>query len=495
MGIRTGEQYLNALKARKPDVWMSGQKSEDLVNEPVFSRPVREIAHLYDMQFSPQHSEQITHICQETGDRVSNAFLMPKSREDLRARRVLYETWARETFGLMGRSPDFLNVTLTSMASNKWFLEHLNPRWADNIVNYFKYVRDNDLFLTHAIINPQNDRSKPAHLQANPYMHLGAVEETAEGLLVRGAKMLATLAPVADEVIVYPFPGFQPGDEAYALAFAVPVDFPGLRIVCREPMQSGTRSLFDHPLASRFEEMDAVLIFNNVLVPWERVFMMGNVDAGNQFYPRTGLWQQPAHQTGVRGWIKLSFAMQVAARVADSIGVDGFLNVQTQLGELVQGVESVRALLHVAEEEFQLTEHGEARPAALPLETIRGLLPRLYPRAIEVLQTIGAGGLLLSPTEQDLLHPELGGEIEKYYGGRPGIAGHERVSLFKLAWDLCGEAFGQRVLQYERYYAGDPVRMLGMFYAKYKIQNDFSMVDKALSFVKDNPVLSTKSYV
>lgn len=485
MTIRTGAQYIEGLKSRQPEVWLGGKKVENVYEEEVFRQPIHEIANLYDIQNDPKIKEEITYICEETGERYSHAFKVPKSYEDLKARSKLFEVWAKATFGLMGRTPDFLNVTITAMASNKWFLEQYNPEWAKNMVNYYEYIRTNDLFLTHAIINPQNDRSKASHEQEKEFTHLGVVEERPDGFIVRGAKMLATLAPITDEVIIYSFPGFQPGDEKHAIAFALPIDTPGLRIICREPMQDGKRSVLDHPLASRYEEMDALLVFNDVFVPSDRIFINQNIEAANLLYPKTGIGQQPAHQSGVRGLVKLQFASEVAARVADSIGVDGYLNVQTQLGELMQSVEAVRALLRVAEYEFETTSSGEVRPAGTPLETIRGMLPKLYPRAIEVMQTVGAGGLLMSPTFADFEQPELREDAQKYYVGREGVTSEERVQLFKLAWDLCGEAFGQRLLQYERYYSGDPLRRLGRFYAGFKRNHSFEMVDEALKGSKD----------
>ncbi|MGE7768012.1 4-hydroxyphenylacetate 3-hydroxylase family protein [Peribacillus sp. NPDC096540] len=481
MAIKNGQDYINRIKSRKPEVWLGGRMVEDIYNEPIFKQPIHEIAKLYDIQNDPEYQNEITHICKETGERFNNAFLFPKTKEDLLKRSKLFEVYARMTYGLMGRTPDFLNVVVTSMAHNSWFLDKYNKDWSKNIKDYYNYIRNNDLFLTHAIINPQNDRSKASHEQKDTYTHLGTVEEKEEGILVRGAKMLATLAPITDEVIIYSFPGFAPGDERHAVAFALPIDTPGLRIICREPMQDGTRSMFDHPLASRYEEMDALLVFNDVLVPWNRVFLYNNVEAANRLYPMTGIAEQPAHQSGVRGYIKLAFAVEVACKVADSIGVDGFLHVQRDLGELVQSVEVIRSLLRVAEYEFTINEYGEARPNPDALETIRGFLPEMYPRAIEVIQTIGAGGLLMSPTGADFDNPDLRCDIDKYYGGRSGVSAEERVRVFKLAWDLCGEAFGQRLLQYERYYTGDPVRKRAVFYNKYKKNKNFAMVDEVLN--------------
>lgn len=480
MGIRTGEQYINAVKSRKPEIWLEGRKVENVMDEPVLRQTVIEIAKLYDLQHDQDHQEEMTHICEETGERVNNSFLVPKSLEDLKKRRAAFEAYAKATFGLMGRSPDFLNTVITSFYSNSDFFEKYNKQWGENIRNYYRYVRDNDLFLTHAIINPQNDRSKSSHEQKEMFTHLGVVEETSEGLIVRGAKFLATLAPVTDEVIIYTFPGYKPGDERYAISFALPIDTPGLRIICREPMQDGKRPLFDHPVASRFEEIDALLVFNDVLVPWDRVFIYNNVEAANLLYPKTGAAQQPAHQSAVRGLLKLQFAAEVTCRLADSIGVDVYLHVQDKLGELIQGVETIKALLLSAEYEYETTEKGEVMPNAVFLETIRGLMPTLYPRAIEVMQTLGAGGLLLSPTGGDFESEELREDIERYYVGREGVSAEERVKIFKLAWDLCGEAFGQRLLQYERYYTGDPIRKRAIFYNQIKRQRTFDMVDEAL---------------
>ena len=480
MGIRTGEQYIQALKSRKPEVWLNGKIVESIFDEPYFKQPILEIAKLYDMQHDPNYQDDLTVVCEETGERMATSFLMTRSYEDIMKRSKAFEVVARQTFGLMGRTPDFLNTVVTSLAQNSWFLKQYNKDWATNIENYYKHLRDNDIFLTHAIVNPQNDRSKTSQEQTDQFTHLGVVEERPEGLVVRGAKMLATLAALTDEVIIYSFPGFAPGDERYALAFAVPIDVKGLKIICREPVQDGTRSTFDHPLASRYEEMDALLIFEDVVVPWDKVFLYNNVEAANLLYPKAGIAEQPAHQSGVRGYIKLAFAVEVACKVADSIGADQYLHVQRDLGELIQYTEVIRSLLRTAEREYTITEHGEARLNPNLLETIRGMMPDVYPRAIEVMQTIGAGGLLMMPTEADFLNQDLRPSIDRHYGGRAGVDAELRIKIFKLAWDLCGEAFGMRALQYERYYTGDPIRKRAIFYNKYKKQHKFELVESIL---------------
>lgn len=482
MAIRTGQQYIDAMRKLKPEVWLNGERVENVVDHPYFATQVREIAKLYDMQHDPKYQDKITHICEETGELVGNSFLNPTKPEHLQMRRQVFEAWAESTYGLMGRTPDFVNTVITGMAANSWFYRKYGEQYGENIESYYKYVRDNDLFLTHAIVNPQNDRSQKSHAQQDEFTHLGVVRETEDGLIVRGAKMLATLAPITDEVIVYSYPsGYGPGDEKYAISFALPIDTPGIRMYCREQTQDGTRSTWDHPLASRFEEADALLVFDDVLVPWERVFINQNPEASNLTYTATGVNQQPSHQSAVRGLVKISFVAEVACAIADAIGVDKFLNVQNDLSEILRTVETIRALLRTAEREYEVTEHGEVRPNLVPLETIRLILPYEYPKAIKILQTIGAGGLLMSPTEADFMHPEIEKDMHKYYVGKEGITSERRVRLFKLAWDLCGEAFGQRLVQYERYYSGDPVRKMGMFYNMHKKANpNYLRVERAL---------------
>ena len=482
MSIRTGEQYINGLRNQKPEVWLSGERIDNVVDHPYFASSVKEVAKLYDMQHDPKYQDKITHVCEETGKRIGNSFLNPTKPEHLQMRRQVFELWAESTFGLMGRTPDFLNTVITGMAANDWFYrKYGGERYSKNIVNYYKYIRDNDLFLTHAIVNPQNDRSQSSHKQQDEFTHLGAVKEMDEGLIVRGAKMLATLAPITDEVIIYSYPGFRPGDDKYAISFALPIDTPGLKLYCREQAQTGERSTWDHPLASRFEESDALLVFDDVLVPWDRVFINQNAEAGNMLYPSTGINQQPSHQSAVRGLAKISFVADVACAIADAVGVDQYLNVQNQLSELIQSAETIRALVRTAEREYEVTETGEIRPNLVPLETIRGLLPYTYPRAIQILQTIGAGGLLMSPTEADFNNPEISEDMHKYYAGRTDVSSERRVRLFKLAWDLCGEAFGQRLVQYERYYSGDPVRKMGVFYNAHKRNNPtYPRVERAI---------------
>lgn len=484
-GIRNGEQYLAGLRNHPRDLWVRGQRVGDVTAHPAFVGAARHIAHLYDLQHDPKNQEVLTYVSPTSGHRVGTAFMMSRTIDDLVKRRHAFQVWAESSFGLLGRSPDFLNTTVMAFAESPGVFRELGERFAHNIQNYYEYVRENDLFLTHALITPQTDRSKGSKEQSDPFLHMGVVRETAEGLVIRGARMLATHGAIADEVIVYHLPGIRAGEESYATAFAIPVDTPGVRMICREPFEEGGRSSYDHPLATRFEESDALLIFDDVLVPWGRVFLHGNVDLANRMYTETALRNHTAHQTGARAIAKMQLATGVAMAVAETVKANGFLHVQEMLGECIGYIELAKSCMVRSEVEFELTAAGTIRAGFTPLQTLRGLMSKAYPRIIEVLQTVGAGGLLMMPTAADFSSP-IAADVHKYYRGAGDIAAVDRVRLFKLAWDLAGDAFGMRAMQYERYYAGDPFRLVASNYLNYVYKHECErLVAQAMALAGD----------
>ncbi|HEY2041280.1 MAG TPA: 4-hydroxyphenylacetate 3-monooxygenase, oxygenase component [Jatrophihabitans sp.] len=490
MGIRDGASYLEGLRKRPREVWIKGERVEDVTAHPALVRPTQQIAHLYDMQHDPAYAGVLTRPGPD-GNPVGTSFVAPRGYDDLVARREAFAIWSRETLGLMGRSPDFLNTTVMALADEPAVFARLGDRYAENVQRYYEYVRDNDLFLTHALITPQTDRSKSSADQTEQFLHMGVVSESTEGLVVRGARMLATLAPMADEMLVYNLPGLRAGDERHSAVFAVPIDTPGLRLISREPYDDGSRNSFDHPLSTHFEEADCLVVFDDVVVPWDRVFLHGDVALANAMYAETSLRQHTGHQTGVRGLVKMQFATGVAMKLAESVKIDSFLHVQQKLGEAIAATEICRALLIAAETEFETSSSGAVRPRFDALQTLRMHLSASYPKVSETLQTLGAGGLLMMPSAADFDSP-IAGDIATYFQGAEGLPAVDRVRLYKLAWDLCGDGFGQRTLQYERYYAGDPVRLLAMNYKNYDKSEAYGLVDRALDLAGD-PVATIRA--
>ncbi|MDH7972965.1 4-hydroxyphenylacetate 3-hydroxylase N-terminal domain-containing protein [Sphingomonas sp. AR_OL41] len=479
MGVRTGAEYLQGLRSSPRDVWVGGQRVDNVADHPAFCAVAREIAALYDMQHQPEHRDSLTALDAVTGERCGIAFEPAQTVDDLRRRREGFRLWAEASFGLLGRSPDFLNTTLLALWEDRSVFGEAGERYADSVAWYYDHVRRHDLFLSHALVPPQNDRTKQSHEQGA--LHLRVTGEEDGGIRISGARMIATLGPVADEILLYNLPGMKPGDEDHALICAVPASAPGLRQICRQPyVIAGERASFDHPLSTRFEENDSLLVFHDVFVPWQRVFSYRNVKLSGEMYFRTAIRNHTAYQTNTRALAKMQFATGLAMAVARSIGADTFLHVQHMLGECIGYVEHLKSGLARAEVEAERTASGTLRPALAPLQTLRTMLPQAYPRVIEILQTIGAGGFMLMPSGADLAAEEIAGDTATYYAGAqlPSI---DRVKLFKLAWDLAGEAFGQRLVQYERYYAGDPVRNIAGTYLAVDDTDYRRLVDAALA--------------
>ena len=233
-----------------------------------------------------------------------------------------------------------------------------------------------------------------------------------------------------------------------------------------------------------FDETDALLVFDDVLVPWDRVFIYNNIELANALYPRSNLRNHTAHQTSIRGLVKMQFVVGVAMAIADAVKIDGFLHIQQKLGECISNIELVKSAIVCAEVKHDELEGGFVRASLAPLEALRGFLPFAYARAIEVLQTLGAGGLIMLPTAEDF-GSEIAADVDRYYQGASGMRGLDRTRLFKIAWDLAGDAFGTRQLQYERYYVDDPMRILARTFLSYDRAECQELVDYALALAGD----------
>jgi len=464
VGIRTGAEVLGALRDGR-EVFIDGERVGDVTKDRRFAGAARSLARLYDMQHEAELQPRMTYRSPSSGARVGLSFIEPGTREDLAARRGMMKLWHDETLGMMGRAPDFMNVLVSSFAAGA---EHFG-QYAQNIRAYCDFIREGDLVLTHSLTNPQVDRSKNVAAQAKD-LAVKAVKETDAGIIVRGARMLATLGALADEILVFSAPSYAlpQTEEArpYALGFMLPVATKGMRLICRPSVmhQSGT-PLLDHPLSSRFDESDCMVVFDDVLVPWERVFCYRDITVHNTVYATTGTRLAIQQQTATRDLAKAEFMMGLAFTVARTTKVDEFLHIQGLLCDIINDVEMLRACLAAAEAECRPMPHGLMVPAGGPLTAMRFLFPQMYKRACEAIQVIGAGGLVMVPSFAEFAGP-ASADVEAY-AQAAGADARSRVKLFRLASDAVLSSFSGRQQLYERYFAGDPVRTAQAVYHGY----------------------------
>lgn len=476
MAARKGEQLLQKLREQGPEIWYGGEQVKDVTAHPAFRNGMRSLANLYDMQW--EQPEVMLFDSPSSGEKVGRSYMIPRTLEELQSITRMMKVWANHHHGMMGRAPDYLNRAMTAYAGGAEFIAQHNPQFADNARNYHEHIRENDLCLTHTLITPQANRAKGTADQADPYLAARVKEETDAGIVLRGARMLATL-PTADEIMVFPSTLLKnrPEDAPYAYGLSIPCSTPGLKFLCRESLDYN-RSPYDHPLGSRFEEMDAVVIFDDVFVPWERVFLYRDVDACNQAYSGTGAIVNMAHQVLVKNIAKTEFLLGLAALMIDSIGIEIFQHVQEKLATIWVNLETMKAFLKAAEADAALDEYGVMRPAWDPLDAARNLYPHLYPRMVEIIQQLGASGLVAAPTEADVNGP-MQEEIKRFFQAAR-VDAHERIPLFRLAWDTALSAFASRQALYERYFFGDPVRMAGVLVRSHDMTPYMDMVREFL---------------
>jgi 4-hydroxyphenylacetate 3-monooxygenase len=468
MPARTGRQYLEGLRSQEREVWLGGERIDDVTTHPALASGARAIASLYDMQCEPQLKEIMTYRSPTTGHPVGLSFIIPRTPDDLVRRREMMLRWARATCGMMGRSPDFMNVTFAAWAAAGDYFARGRPQFGDNMRRYYEHIRDNDLVLTHALINLQRSRTASGLYNLEEGTALHCVRETDAGVIVRGARILATLGPFADEIAVYSprVPLHTDGHNPFALSFAIPCGTKGLRFLCRDSFDQG-RSRFDYPLSSRFDEMDCIVFFDNVLVPWERVFLLGDVDLLNRTGIETNFSAHSAHQGAVKNLAKCEFVLGVALLMTETLGNAHVPHSEAYIGELMLTTSLMKACIRGAEADAKLDRWGVMCPDAVMIESTRNLFMTAYPRMIEILQLLGSSSFMITPSKTDLDGP-LSRDIDQYLATDKSTA-HDRVRLFRLASDLAISSFGSRQVLYERFYASDPLsraRALAAIYPK-----------------------------
>ena len=475
MSIRTGAEYLDGLHDDR-EIWLGGERIKDVTTHPLLANAARSVAEYYDFQHRPEHREAMTYRTAD-GDIASLSFIEPRSLDDLRQRNAAMRRWAEVHCGFMGRSPDYMNICVMSLGSNADFFAQDDARFGDNARRYYEQCRQQDWCLTHTLVPIQTGRATPPREQP-PHVHLSVVDENTDGVIVKGARMLATLAPFSDELVNFAQPVLtHPEEDIYALAFALPVATPGLRFICRDSFdRQGSR--FDRPISSRFDEMDAIAVFDNVLIPWDRLFIYRNIELHNRIVPAVKFIDHIGVHVAVKDTVKSHFLVGLSHLLATSIGVNGYINIQEQLGEMVTYARLVDALLFTMTETAQPDEHGIYVPDHNAVEAFLNIYPKWYPRMVEIIKMVGAGGLMMTPSEKDVA--ALPDDISTYFQSNVGLSGEDRVRLNRLIWDVCGSEFGGRQELYERFFAGAPARRLSRTYLDAKMDDEIQLVENLL---------------
>jgi 4-hydroxyphenylacetate 3-monooxygenase len=452
--LLTGGGFLASLRDRR-EVWIDGERVADVTTHPAFRNAARSIARLYDAMHDPAHRDTL--VASDRHGITTHRFFMPSyTSQDLLAAREAMALWARMSYGYMGRTPDYKASFMATLGADpEWYAP-----FGDSARHWYRRYAEQALFLNHVLINPPIDRDKAVHEVEDVFVHV--VEERDDGMVVDGAKMLATGSALTHATFVAQNSAVQLEEgkaEDYALAFIVPMDAPGMKLICRTAYERPEHAPWDHPLSSRFDENDAVAVFDRVFVPWEDVLVYRDVRKASGFYAQSGFMPRYTLQSGTRLAIKLEFLCGLLARGLRANGTDQFRGVQARLGELIGWRNLIWSITSTLCHETQEGPGGSVVPALEYAVLIRLFGTQAFPKAREIFtELLGGAPLVVPSSNNDLRHAELRPLIDRFYRGSSGDA-HDRIKLFKLIWDAVGSEFGSRHAWYEVNYSGNQDQM------------------------------------
>jgi 4-hydroxyphenylacetate 3-monooxygenase len=338
----TGAEYLASLRDGR-EIYVYGERVEDVTTHPAFRNAARSIARLYDALHDAKTKDVLTSPTDTgSGGFTHKFFRAARSRDELIAQRNAIAQWARLSYGWMGRSPDYKASLMNTLGANHKFY----GKFSDNAKNWYQRAQECVLFMNHAIVNPPVDRAKAADQVKDVFIAIQ--KETDAGIYVSGAKVVATSSALTH----YNFLGQNSAavpmhDTDLAVMFIAPMNAPGVKLLCRtsyEMMASVMGSPFDYPLSSRFDENDAIFVFDNAFIPWENVLLHRDLEKMKVFFSQSGFLAGYQFQGCTRLAVKLDFLVGIIAKALRTTGADEFRGNQAMLGEVIAWRRGSRAL-------------------------------------------------------------------------------------------------------------------------------------------------------
>ncbi|WP_145413222.1 4-hydroxyphenylacetate 3-hydroxylase family protein [Paenibacillus xylanexedens] len=463
MPAKTGMQYCERINAQTVPCWYKGELLTAKRSEHIaFSGLMKTQMNMYDLQYDPLLTELMTYPSPTDGKPVGMSFLPPTSINDLRKRREAMTIWAQAHHGFLGRSPDYMNTAMMAFFTAADLLNDLSPQYAENLRNYYAYCRDHDITLSHAFIQPHASKISGQMDATEDAIAAKVVDRTDEGLIIKGAFMMATQAATSDEIFVYPSPSPAPFDDEnpFAFSFAVPNDLPGITLICRDTYAA--ESNYNYPLSSRYEEMDNIVIFDHVLVPHNRIFFAGHEQMSSTLFSGSNFHIHAGHQVLCRYIAKTEFMLGTIQLLTETLDLSNEAHVIEKTARVLAGLESLKALALAAEAGAIPDGRGYILPAPKPLMAANLLYPKLYPEMIEILQLLSSSGMIMVPQEEDFQSGPADA-LNVYLKGSD-MESKERNALFRLIWELGAGSFGGRQTQFERFFFGNTITVSNRLY-------------------------------
>lgn len=475
---KTGAEHIASLRDGRT-VYIDGQLVDDVTTHPAFRHSVQSSAALYDFQARPENIELLTFQPEGSNRRVNRAWQMPRNLDEMVVRRKALQAWARVHYGFMGRSPDHVASALIGQRMGiEVFRRHSADR-ARALEDYVDYATKNDLFLTYVIINPQAERAKDWGEQAEDLV-ARIVDEDATGITIRGAKMLGTSAIMANEILIANLQPLKPGEEDLAFSCALPMNTRGIRVLSRKSFEAHAVSVFDNPLSSRFDENDALVYFDDVKVPWERLFVYRDTDMCRQQFHETWGHSYQNYQAQIRLSVKIRFLAGLARRLTEAIGTTKIPSVAEKLGYMAAQAGMVEAMLSGMEASG--SKSGDYWvPNRHFMYSAQVLTQDLYPQFVNAIRDLSGGAMIMLPSSIDDFRDPMLRKIIHTTQRAATLAPEDKVKFLKACWDAVGSEFGSRHQQYEMFYAGARFVTAGHSFRTYDWNSATGMVEHLLS--------------
>ena len=450
--LKSGNEYLESLRDGRR-VYIGNELVEDVTTHVAFRNAAKSFSLIYDLKSAPENRDVMSF--EENGDRFSTYFLMPKTDEDLKKRMETHRRIAEWSHGLLGRSPDHVSSFVTGLAMKPEMFEEIGQGYGVNIVNYYKYMRANDIFACYTVLPPQGARKPELYEREGmtvPTLHVS--DEDDNGVTLNGMKMLGTSAIFSNETWVGNLLPLAPNQEKESITCAVPLNEEGISIWSRKPLEKYAVTEFDNPLSWRFDESDAMVVFEDVKVSWEKVFVHDNPEMSRGIYVKSPSHSMGNHQSNIRFLEKLKLIVGIAHKIVEANGVGHIPAVQGILGELAAQQAALEAIIQGQLSQPESLVDGYLNINRRYMYAAHHWCTTNYSKICDVIRDLMGGGPFQMPADISVIdNPEMKNTFEKYWSV-PGQTAIDRMKLYKLAWDLIGSEFAGRHIQYERFYAG-----------------------------------------
>jgi 4-hydroxyphenylacetate 3-monooxygenase len=449
----TGAEYLASLNDGR-EVYIYGERVKDVTTHPAFRNTARSVARLYDALHDPKSKDVLTCPTDTGSGGVTHKFFRAaRSREDVVGQRDAIAAWARISYGWLGRSPDYKASLMNTLGANHQFY----GKFSANAQRWYKRAQEHVLFMNHAIVNPPVDRAKAADQVKDVFITIQ--KETDAGIYVSGAKVVATSSALTHYNFLGQNAAVPTHDTDLAVMFIAPMNTPGVKLFCRtsyEMTASVMGTPFDYPLSSRFDENDAIFVFDNAFIPWEDVLLHRDLDKLKIFFPQSGFLAGYQFQGCTRLAVKLDFLVGVIAKALRTTGAEDFRGNQAMLGEIIAWRNLFWGLTDAMAMNPTPWVDGAVLPNAQSGSSYRVFAGEAYGRVKEIVEKIVASALIYLPSSaKDFRNPAIDKYLERYVRGSHGIGYKERIKVLKLLWDAIGTEFGGRHELYEMNYAGN----------------------------------------